>query len=174
MPQTTLAMAAVGATNNWTLGAGADKVVAVATHDSDTTYVASGTTTGITQQYTVADPSPALPADAIINSVTVYVVGRRTGTAVNLLVNASQNGTNWTSDSTLAMGTTYPAAGSEQTSPFTTNGSGAAWSVADITNLQIRFRNSTTRDIRVTQVYVIVDYTVPFQPGRRHRAYLRF
>lgn len=52
------AMAATTAPDNWTLGAGASKVVAVASpDDDDTTYINSGTTSGTEQRFTVSPTS---------------------------------------------------------------------------------------------------------------------
>lgn len=58
MATVTAQVAATTTPNNWTLGAGASKVVAVtAPDDDDTTYISSGTVNGTEQRFTVSPGS---------------------------------------------------------------------------------------------------------------------
>ncbi len=155
MAQETLQVDAVGATTNWTLGAGASKVAAVNTpDDDDTSYIASGTTSGTTQQFTVANPSQ-VSANAVINFVRIVARCKRGGAqncnfVVSTVLSASST------DGASQTGATSYANTQDD---FTTKPGGGSWTLTDLQNLEIKIRNTQARDLRCTTFYVIVDYT---------------
>lgn len=149
-----LQVSAVGATNNWLLGAGANKVVAVnQPSDGDTSYIRSNTASGTIQQFAVTDS--ALPSFAVIQSVVVKAECKRGGTQnVTYVVSVISNGT--TDGASRTAGAAYAVT----TDTFNTRPAGGAWTVADVNALVIQIRNTQARDCRCTTFWVEVNYTL--------------
>mgnify|MGYP001587717849 FL=1 len=163
----TLRPSAAGDSTQWTKTGGTANwdTVDEATADDDTTFVATTNTTNI-DNYNLADSG--LAAGATINSVILYVRSRHTNAA-----SVSGGTTNY---GLKISGTNYSAFCENTTSyatcsnTWTTNpNTSQAWTSAAIDALQTRIvKNSACKDegnniiactVRVTQVYLEVDYT---------------
>lgn len=166
MATETLAMSATSTPNNWTLGAGADKVAAVAANDDDTSYINSGGTNGTQQQFAVADPSVLADADTI-SSVAVRATCKRGGSNNANYIVTVVVGANTTDGATQTSTSAY----AQTTDTFATDPAGGPWSKSDVTALEVRIRNAQARDVRCTQLDVVVTFTVA-DTGRVRQARL--
>ena len=162
MPTATIQVAAVTSPDDWTLGAGADKVVAVnLPDDADTSYI-HGTAEPSVEQYSLEAHS--IPVGSTINSVSA--VGRVKGHSVadpwfKLGVYLAGN-------STLSATITGTASYADYTKALARPG-GGAWSVADIAAVEVLIHQVTglsARFARCTSLYVVVDYTPPTDTGK--------
>ncbi len=161
----TLSPNAVGNFDEWTLGAGADKVAAVSSNDGDTSYIKTST-----QDYrqTFAFPGASVPAGSTINSVTVKVVAKRTAgggpNQINIVAEKGTGAADISDGSIEGVGPTYAEKTRTMlTNPFTPS----AWTVSEVNSWTtggqgIRFGvrlHQTTNEVRVTQISVVVNYT---------------
>ena len=155
MPTARIDVTAVSSTYNaWTLGAGADKVVAVQTNDSDTTYITSSTAAQ-RQAYTLQ----AKPAMAALNQVDTSSRARKTGGVDEQYQNFIRLG------GTDSDGSANSPTGSYAlltTSAWSRPG-GGSWAPVDLDTLEIGNRRGVANggEIRVTEKYCTVDYTAP-------------
>ena len=150
MPITTLAVTSLDA--NWTLGAGANRTVAVAQpDDDDTSYITDSANAATT--FSVADPVSL----GSIGDVTVHVYGRTTLGGPTLSVSVSTDGWSTSSATTIGLsGTGYR----EQDAQFLLNPAGTAWSTGDIANLQVRIQGvSELTTWRVSTIRVSVEWS---------------
>jgi len=158
MPTETIQVAAVTTPDQWTLGAGADKVVAVNGPDDDDTSYIYCSTSGRWETYSLA--ANAIPVGATINSVSVVSRGyKSSGSTARWAVGVLLGGS-----STFGL-THFPASYTSYTETLARPG-GGTWSVADLASVEVlvRFYNSGT--IRVTSLWVSVDYTPPANTGQ--------
>lgn len=152
MPTTTIQVAAVTAPDTWTLGAGADKVVAVNSPDDDDISYIFGTVAGNQEQYSLA--AHAIPAGSTINSVsTSSRVKNIAGAFVTVRV---------------YLGADFQTGPFRSPSAYTTyvdsfsRPGGGTWQLSDITSLQIAVRYAAAGGaIHCTSLWLIVDYTPP-------------
>ena len=150
-----LALEAIGTVDQWTLTAGATKVIACqAPDDDDTTYITSGATANYVQRFTLVDPA-VITADDTINKVTVRWRHQRAstpaGTGRSMLVTAG--GTIFGAGVGTLVGWT------DQSDDFTEKPGGGAWDLTSITNIQVGVQNTLARSIYCTTIEVTVDYT---------------
>lgn len=154
MAQETLGLTAVSTPDNWTLGAGASKVAAVASpDDGDTSYI-SAAVNNTEEKYQVAAPSVITANDAI-NFVRVVTVARSTSTLASFRAGVAV-GANTT------LGTTHanvPISYTQLTDDFTLAPDGAGWTLTKLQSLFARLVMAANRDMRATTCYVVVDYT---------------
>lgn len=166
---TTLNPTAVGpaGANSWTgspVNTDAGKVSAVQTHDSDTSYI-SETANGSRQTFVF--PGAGVPGGSTINSVTLYVVakGMDAGNSDKKIVLTARNGAGTFSNG----GDIVTNAGYTlhnrimTTNPFTAT----AWTLAEVNAWTTTFgvaRSNANGTVRVTQVYIVVDYSVIVPP----------
>lgn len=150
----TLAMAAVSSPDSWTLGAGASKVVAVATNDGDTSFINSGTTNGTQEQFSTNDPATIGAGDAIA-SVAIRATCKRGGSQNANYVVTAVVGANTSAGATQTSTSVY----AETTDTFATKPGGGAWTLADVQALEVRIQNAQGRDVRCTLLVVDVTYT---------------
>jgi len=139
-----------------------DKVDEVSS-DGDSTYVkASSTGTAFTYDtYSLQDPS----CSGTINSVTVYVSAKRSGTAYGRC--ALYIGGTLYYQPTGSYGFTPLTYWSQYGYAWSTNpATGTAWTWSDINNLQAGYggRAASSYSSMCTQVYVVVNYTPPAPP----------
>lgn len=146
-------------TNEGLGGYGAAHCWETVSDDSDGTYVYTSITTYGVDTYVIADPS--IPADAIINSV-----------AVKVRVSSSNTGTNAYSKSVLYIGSALyygdenivtSTSPEDKTYTWTSNPAGGSWTVADVNALEagVALKATSPRNSICTEVYVIVDYSLP-------------
>ena len=161
MPQETLEVTAVSTPNNWGLGAGADKVVAVnSPDDADTSYINATALGAAQQQYAVANTS-ALQAGDTVNFVRIRkrmakaVPSHNVGAfATAVLGGSTSNG------ATVTPAITY----ADTDDDFATKPGGGAWAKADVDAVEIRLTELSDPElgngtIKCTTFKVIVDYT---------------
>lgn len=155
----TLSPTAEGSSTTWSANTGT-KVTAVATNDSDTSYINQGTGNNRKQSFVVANAG--VPVTAVINSVTVNVIAKYatpgdSGAKMMLMSEGTSEG-----DSTEK---TLTASYALYTYTLLTNPStGSAWSQAEVNAWTTKFGIFNTvpnKTIRVTQLYVVVDYSAP-------------
>jgi hypothetical protein len=171
----TLRPNAAGDETTWTPNSGTNYTrVYEATADDDTTYVQKSTTTASNDLYHIDNDTGNLLSGATINSVTVHVRakhefidGGRGSTpndpVLNILVKPS--GGSVAQQGTHSLGTTYENFSNTWTQNPATS---SVWTQTAINDLQVGIRSARTagnqnryKDPRVTQVYVVVDYTIP-------------
>ncbi len=159
---------AVGNFDQWTLGAGADKLAAVSSDDGDSSYIKSSTQG---QRQTYAFPGAGVPTGSTINSVTLTVRARRAqsaGANINLIVNKGVVASDESVGDNINPNDTYQTISRVLTiSPFTTS----PWTVSEVNNWKtegnsiyfgVRHNQSQSgREGRVTRIYIVVDYTPP-------------
>jgi len=156
----TIQVAAVTSPDQWTLGAGADKVVAVnSPNDNDTSYIACSVADDI-EQYSIA--SNSIPVGSSINSASVYTRCKSmAGGTTRWVVGLKLAGTTSLSGYALA-GYSY----ADNTTLVSRPG-GGNWNLSDLTTLEvlIKFRFDATRHMRCTSLWLIVDYSPPPSAG---------
>lgn len=147
------AMAATGTPNNWTLGAGASKVAAVAApDDDDTTYINSGTVDETEQRFTVS-PSSISVGDTI--------------TQIDI---AARNLRDHGSNPLFVLGYTFtPNGGGTQTGESTDITSTTTWKTDTYTHsglsvvwgssLVVWIRNTLARNMRCSTLRITLTYT---------------
>jgi hypothetical protein len=168
LPTVTIQVASVTAPDQWTLGAGANKVVAVNSPSDDATsyiYVAASTKY---EQYSLA--ASMIPGGSTINSVSVFSRCMRGGATNSLWRVGLVLGANFSeSDSHTA-----PSAWVEYTDVLARPG-GGAWSTADLASLEVYVRSgATANQLDCTSLWLIVDYTPPAPPTDTGRMLLMF
>ena len=128
--------------------------------DNDTTYVNKGTIGAGKDLYTI--DANSIGVSDTINSITVYVVARMvtTGRLITSTTGLSIRENATTTDGTSQALTTTSYVTKSQTWTVKPS-SGTAFTQTDITNLEIggQINQSNANNTRITQVYVIVDYT---------------
>jgi len=163
MATETIQVDAVISPDNWTLSAGASKVLAVNTPDDDaTSYIASGATINTVQSFTTANPTTIKPSDLITN-VTVRNRCQRGGSlnAAFQAIIAVNGGTNAFGPSKNSQ-----ASWSTFTSDFTTDPDGAPWTLESLNGLQVAIMNTQTRDVWCSTLSITITYTpVATRPG---------
>ena len=150
---------AVGTYDAWT--ATGTKVSATATIDGDTSYI-SAATSGARQSFTVANAN--IPANSVINSVTINIVARDPNNSGNANVQLfAENGTNAANDGIFhSVSSSYATTSRTMLiSPFTI----APWTAAEVNAWTVKFgvtkSSESTNTVRVTQFSVVVDYSEP-------------
>ena len=138
---------------NWTfVGAAA---TALDTNDTDTSYatVAAG------NRNLYMDIDDPVVSSGTINSVTVYVLARNTTGNEQVTLGLSDGTTDLLDTVNDQPGATY----TQYSYSSTTRPAGGAWTWSDITNLQgiarSRSNGSWGGEMRLTQMWVVVDYT---------------
>lgn len=159
---TTLTPTGIGNYNEWAANTGT-KTDAVATSDVDVTYIKA---TNTDKRQSFSFPGMGIPADASINSVTLYAMVRKTDNAATKIFLFAENGTStgnrkYSPEFTLSTSyasVNYPMA----TNPFTTN----AWTATEVNSWTTNFgvELSSNKEARVTQIYIVVDYTLAATP----------
>lgn len=156
MPTEILEVAAVSDLDLWTLGAGADKVVAVNSPNDDlTSYIYTVGTTYRYQKYTLAASS--IPGGATINSVRIFSRMQRGGANDSTVRFRLYLGANYTESITYSL----VAAWVDRTVGLSRPG-GGNWSVADLAVLKASITNRLDLDqANCTSLWIIVNYTPP-------------
>jgi len=151
----------VGNFDQWTLGAGASKVAAVSSSDGDTSYINTAT---LENRQTFGFPGAAVPAGSTINSVTVSVQAKRNAAGgtnqYNIVAEKGTGPTDVSDDSVLiGAGNNYATnSRTMATNPFTS----AVWTDSEVNTWGIYFGvRCNAGQVRVTEIYLIVDYTPP-------------
>lgn len=154
-----LAPSAIGTYNSWTANGSSNKVTDVATQDNDSNYISEATSNDA-QTFTFANAG--VPSGSTINSVTVTAYARTESGSPTIKFRAEKgSGSGNRSDSPTNIATTGSyAAYSYQwtTNPFT----GSAWTSTEVNNWTTDFgvvKTNTSGTARVTQLYVVVNYT---------------
>lgn len=147
------AMAATGTPDNWNLGAGASKVIAVAApDDDDTTYINSTTSTGTEQRFTVS-PGSIVVGDTI--------------TQIDI---AARNVRDHASNPNFVLGYVFtPNGGGSQTGESTDIASTVTWKTDTYTHsglsvvwgssLVVWIRNTLARNMRCSTLQITLTYT---------------
>lgn len=158
MATETLEMTLIADTDQWTLGAGANKVIAVNSPDDDiTSYIYSGTAAQ-EQKYTVANPSSIRAGDVINFVRSSYRAISENGdpdtiTRVNQILGGSENA----GDNNLLDGSW-----TTRTQDWTTKPGGGAWTTADVNSVEFEVElviAGLADTARCTTMQLIVDYT---------------
>lgn len=154
MAQEILALTATTTPDNWTLGAGASKVAAVALpDDADTSYI-NNAVNNTEQKYQVAAPAVVTANDAI-NFVRIVTVARSTSTLASFLTKLFYSAGTSTSSTHINVPTSYTT----YTDDFALAPDGGAWTLTKLQSLFASVRMAANRDMRATSLYVVVDYT---------------
>lgn len=156
MPIATIQVAAVTAPDLWTLGAGADKVIAVnAPHDDDTSYIRASGAAGTREQYSLG--THVIPTGSTIQSVST-MARVRAESSVRSFRTVLVLGANSSFGGPHAEGTSY----SSRTDVISRPG-GGSWAFSDLNSLQIGIELVATPTVarRCTSLWLIVDYTPP-------------
>jgi hypothetical protein len=154
MAQETLALTATTAPDNWTLGAGASKVAAVALpDDADTSYI-SAAVNNTEQKFQVAAPV-VVTANDLINFVRIVTVARSTSTLASYFTKLFYSA----GTSTGATRTNVPTSYTTLNDDYALAPDGGAWTLTKLQSLFASIRMAANRDMRVTSLYVVVDYT---------------
>jgi hypothetical protein len=148
----TLPVTAVSAPDAWSLGAGANKVSAVASNDGNTSYIASGTSVNTRQQFVLGDAGAVRQHDTI-TSVTLRSTCARVSKNTNYRLSAAL-GAAVQAGGVLMAGNGY----SQNSSPFNTRPGGGAWTLSDLQSLEARIENLEAQDMRCTQLDALVAY----------------
>lgn len=147
----------VGAFDSWVVNTGA-KPAAVASNDSDTTYISEGT---LAQSFGVANAN--VPAGAVIDSVTFNALAEETSGNASIQLMA-ENGANQVFDSGHNLSGSYVTYNwIMNTNPLT----GLAWTYGEVTNWTTKFgvfKSSPAATAQVSQMSIVVDYTIPGDP----------
>lgn len=156
----------VGNFNAWTQFGGTSKQDAVSTSNGDTSYVFTATQNNA-QTFIV--PNAGVPVGATINSVTVVAVARLTGAGTPTFKIRAEKGAGAGNQDDGS--STYTPTGSYatytrqmNTNPF----NGAAWTLAEVNAWTTRFgviKSNSSGTVRVTQLYVVVNYTTGAASG---------
>ena len=153
--ETLLLDGVVSGADNWTLVAGASKVAACQSPDDDSSsYIQSGTSAGTTQRFTLADPSEIGSSDTI-NVVTLRIRHQRGITPAGTIRGVIYLGGAQSSGTTA----TTSASWVDQSDSFSSRPSGGAWTLADLSSLEVAVQNGQTRNVYCTTVEIVVDYT---------------
>jgi hypothetical protein len=160
LPTVVIQVAAVTSPDQWVLGAGANKVVAVnGPDDEDTTYIQSTTT--LTEQYSLA--AAGIAPGSAINSVSVVSRVRfSAGSARTWRVDLKLGG-NTTSGPNHTSAAAYASYSDTLGRP-----GGGAWSLADLATLEVAIVQTAAGAgavQRCTSLWLIVDYTPPSAAG---------
>jgi hypothetical protein len=154
MAQETLALIAVSTPDGFTLGAGASKVAAVALpDDGDASYI-SAALNNTEEKFQVAAPAVVTANDAI-NFVRVVTVARSTSTLASFFTKLFYSA----STSTGATRTNVPTSYTTLNDDYALAPDGGAWTLTKLQSLFASVRMAANRDMRVTSLYVVVDYT---------------
>ena len=156
-----LAMATI-VTNEFTLGAGADALVAVATpDDGDTSYIANSDTL-VVEQYTVANPVSVDDNDTISNVAIVVRYNKQSGISSTVIeCTAIVGGDSTSTNATAVANSTY----TNRTVDFATAPGGGAWTAQKVRDLNVKIREVTAVSVaRVTTLTVEVTYTAIPRP----------
>lgn len=154
MPQEILALTVTTTPDNWTLGAGASKVAAVALpDDGDTSYI-NAAVNNTEQKFQVAAPAVVTAAD-VINFVRIVTVGRSISLLSTFLTKLFYSA----STATSASHTNVPTSYTTYNDDFALAPDGGAWTLTKLQNLFASVRMAANRDMRVTSLYVVVDYS---------------
>jgi hypothetical protein len=154
MAQETLALTATTTPDNWTLGAGASKVAAVATpDDGDTSYI-NNAVNNTEQKFQVAAPAVVTTND-LINFVRIVTVARSTSTLASFFTKLFYSA----STSTGTTRTNVPTSYTTLNDDYAFAPDGGAWTLTKLQSLFASVRMAANRDMRVTSLYVVVDYT---------------
>ena len=160
---TTSKPVSVGNFNTWTgspANTNAGKVTAIASNDNDTSYV---TTTVQNNAQTFLPMNSGIPATALVNSVTVNVVGRSSSGSPSMKIRVEKvaGGASQSDGPTVNPGGSYTTyTRNLATNPFT----GLAWTTAEVNAWTTSFgiiKTSSSGTLRVTQISVTVNYTLP-------------
>ena len=152
MATTTAAASGVTAPDDWTLTAGASKVVAVAQPDDDaTSYISSGATINTVQTFTV---TPSLSTGDTVTQIDIDIRAKRGGASNGAFVvgyaftpngGGSQTGTSGTLTSLVGWGDfAYQHAGLS-----------AVWG----SGLTIFCQNTQARDVQISTMDITITYT---------------
>ncbi len=150
----------IGNYDQWTANTGT-KINAVGSGDSsDVTYISASSNN---QAESFVLPGASVPAGATINSVGLNIVARESGgdATIKLRVENGTGGGHQSDGTSQSLTTSYATySRSMATNPLT----GSAWTVAEVNNWTTRFgvtrTNSSGGTPRVTQIYVVVSYTL--------------
>ncbi len=157
-----LAPATVGGLNQWLLDpSSSDKVVATATNDGDTSYIKSGTNN---HRQSFFFQNAGVPSGATINSVTLNVIAKKESSNPTMQLGV-RNGS--TLDAGASSQSISSASYTTYTRTMTTNPlTAAAWTDAEVNAWTTEFgvaRSNGSGTVRITQMYLVVDYT-PAEP----------
>lgn len=168
MATVTAQVAATTTPDNWTLGAGASKVVAVtAPDDDDTTYINSGTTNGTEQRFTVT-PGSISVGDTItqidIDARNVRDHGSNPTFKLGYSFTPNGGGTQ-TGESTDITSTT-----SWKTDTYTHSSLSAVWG----SGLVIWIKITLARNMRCSTLQITLTYTPASGGGQPRRSMHQF
>jgi hypothetical protein len=156
MATTTIQAAAVNASADaWTLGAGADKVVAVNSPDDDDTTHVRATAQNQVQGFTLAAHS--IPANAVISAISLVMRVRRDSTTDGSIAGRFTLGGTTVTGSTVTTTSAYVDVTQTLARP-----GGGNWTVADLASLSAEIiDNHGARRSRITTMYVSVGWNAP-------------
>ena len=153
--ETLLLDGVVSGSDNWTLVAGASKVAACQSPDDDSSsYIQSGTSAGTAQRFTLADPAEIGSSDTI-NAVTLRIRHQRGSTPAGTIRGVIYLG------GAQSAGTTATTSASwvDQSDSFSSRPGGGAWTLADLSSLEVAVQNGLARNVYCSTVEIVVDFT---------------
>lgn len=156
----------IGSFNNWSQEGGSGgngdekKVDAVLAHNGDTSFIKEDDNNKA-QTFTVADAN--IPEGSEIDSVTLYAYARRVSQGSAKIKLRVENGTlqqNISDGDEISLDNSYTLySRAMATNPLT----GSVWTYSEVNDWQVNFGAVKTNNnkARITQLYVVVDYTAP-------------
>lgn len=155
MATETIQVAAVTSPDQWTLGAGADKVMAVNSPSDDNASYIVGTSTLIGQQYSLSPNT--IPPGSSINSVSALARCRRVTNSAGYRITFALGGSTTLGPNHLCA-STY----TDVTDALTRPG-GGNWTPVDLSTLEVQIYRvgGVGVSVHCTSLWVIVDYTPP-------------
>jgi hypothetical protein len=148
-----LACSGTSTPDDWLLGAGADKVSAVAEPDDDMTSYIIGDSSDLQQRYSLS--APTTPPGSTINSVTVSSRVHAFGAGVQRLGLALGGNTSESSDINMGGGWSTEAVALSRPG-------GGAWDQTDLAALEVYIvRKASGTDNHCSTLFVEIDYTPP-------------
>lgn len=156
-----LVATSVGNFTNWPPNTGT-AITAVTVNDSDTTYISNSVAS--LQAETFAFTGASLPSNASNISVTLHAIAKETNGSSGNIALIADNGSSQNADGGHSLSSSYV----DYTRTMNTNPFGGSWTPTIINNATVKFGvldASTGGTIpRVTQLYLVVNYTVTTDP----------
>jgi hypothetical protein len=153
MPTATIQVAAVTSPDQWSLGAGANKVVAVNGPDDDDASYIYTTYTNYYQQYSLAAHS--IPSGSAINSISIYSRCKKVSGSAAWYTYL------WLGAASATYGPHTMQLTYTNFTDLTPRPGGGAWAFSDLASLEVSIRHVASGNGYCTSLWLIVDYTPP-------------
>jgi hypothetical protein len=166
MPTTQIEVAATTSPDLWPLGAGTSKVLAVNTpDDDDSSYIESIGGMGDKQQFSLS--ASGIHAGSTINTVSVYTRAKNVAGYCYIVPYLYLTGSSIDGATLVIPAYTWQSDLSEIARP-----GGGAWSISDLTSLEVGILNGYANNCRLSTLAVVVDWTPGTPPPTTNTNFL--